>query len=73
MDLASLRIMRGVAWRGVAGVAVYRGGRGGGVVFNALVYSGIYAQDRGGAFLRGIIWRILRGRGALFKKVAKST
>ena len=54
MDLASLRIMRG------RGRGRIMRGRGRGIPWGRVtvylhgVYSGIYAQDRGGAFL----WRV---------------
>ena len=34
----------------------YNGGRGGGVVFNALVYSGIYSDMAGGRFFMACIY-----------------
>ena len=60
-----------MAWR-VTGVTVaYRGRKR---VYNALAYSGIYAQDRGGAFFVACIYSDFIGvNGRFFKNVYKST
>lgn len=60
MGLACGRYASG-RYAGVNGDRYGGGGRdmGGGGVLALCTYGGIYAQDRGGGFFAGYIWRIL--------------
>ena len=60
MALASLRALAHYAGGRYAGVAGVQGA--GGAVYLRKLYTAVYMRKIGGAdFLRGIIWRILRG------------